>query len=122
LLGCPVLAMLVSQRIVARHRAADPGPGLSRAQVSSVAYRGAGPMWPIRFASDVAHYLVMRSRSAFGWFHMEHAEAGERTSQAEPLVAARLECAELAARLRGEPPPELPARTRQNLARLTPRI
>jgi hypothetical protein len=116
------LAMLVSQRAVARHSAADPALGLRRAQVSPSAYRGSGGLWPVRFVGDLLHYLVLRSRSAFGWNAMEQAEPDERARQAEPLVAARLGGAILAARLRNEPMPEPPVSTQETIDRLTSRI
>jgi len=116
------LAMLVSQRLVGRRRAADPALALAPTQVLPAAYRGTGALWPIRFLGDVLHYLGMRSRSAFGWFQMELAAPGERPARAEPLVAARLQTAILAARLRNEPMPALPRGTREAIDRLTSRI
>jgi len=121
-IGGWALATLASQRVVARHAATDPVFDLTRRQLTPAAYRSVGLTWPIAFARDVMHYLTARNRSAFGVFHMQHASADERQAQAEPMAAARIQGAVLAARLRNEPLPELPARTAAFVDRLTSRM
>lgn len=116
------LAMYVSLRIVRRHESVDPALRLARGQLSLGAYRGTGPAWPIHYLRDLLAYLVLRNRSAFGWVHLKSARPDARAALADPLVATRLRGAILAARLRNEPVPELPAGSRAAVERLVSRI
>jgi PrsW family intramembrane metalloprotease len=109
------LAMFVSQRVVVRQT--PPAVALTRNEVRAGAYRGGGPTWPIRLVRDWLHYLALRNRSAFGV-----TEAGVSEADANRYVASRLQAGILAARLRNESLPELPARWRARLAEMTSRI
>ncbi len=116
------LAMFVSARVVRHHADADPVSTLTRAQLSTASYRGTGATWPIRLVRDWLHYLVLRSRVAFGWFQMEAARPDARTALAEPVAASRLRGAQLGGRLRNEPLPALPPPAQARLDSLIPRI
>ena len=112
------LGMWLSHSVMSRHAAQHQALSPSRREVSVAAYRGTGVTWPLRFFGDLLHYLAMRGRSAFGTFHVEHARETARRSLAEPLVAARLQTALLAARLRNRPLPAPPARIAARMHRL----
>jgi hypothetical protein len=117
-----LVAMLVSRRAVARHTGELPELALARPQITTKAHRGSGPTWPLRFAADLLHYLVLRGRSAFGGTQYERSSKGKRSAEADALVAVRLQEASLAARLRGDAVPQLPAAVRHRATRLTSRL
>jgi len=100
-----VLATLASQRVLRRHRRADPATRLSRADLSTAAYREGGPTWPIRFAGDLLRFIRARNRVAYAWPSTDPAVAPDRAEPTESVVNAWVEAGSLAWRLRGRPQP-----------------
>lgn len=117
-----VVATLVTRRLIARHRAADPAFATGRTRFSSALYRRTGATWPLAFTRDVLRYWRMRTRLAMGWASLELAPADRRSTAADSLAPVRIEALALAARLRNEPMPPLPEVSQQRVARALGRI
>jgi hypothetical protein len=106
--GMWVLATIAAIRLAARHAAADPPTRLARAELSTAAYRGSGPTWPLRFAHDAFRYLRLRNRVANAWEAIDRANGSRRTRLADEAAGAWANAALLAMRLR-RPVPASPS-------------
>jgi hypothetical protein len=100
-IGGWILATVVAQRIIARHRAVDPHAYVAPRALSLAAYRDAGLTAPLRLAADLLLYLRMRNRTAYGLYLL--APDASRAIRQRPLrlYATRLRALLLAERLRG---------------------
>jgi len=98
-----VLGTLASRRLLARHRRADPSTRLSRAELSTAAYRAGGPTWPFRFAGDLLRFLRARNRVAYAWPSTDAPVGPEDAEPSDTVVQAWVEAGTLAWRLRGKP-------------------
>jgi hypothetical protein len=117
-----VVGSLVTRRLVAGHRAADPAFATGRVRFSTALYRQTGATWPLSFARDVLRYWRMRTRLAIGWANLAGAPADRRGEAADALAPVRIEALALAARLRNEPLPPLPEASQQRITRALGRI
>ena len=121
-IGLWVVGSLVTRRLIARHRAADPAFAASRVRFSPALYRQTGATWPLSFARDVLRYWRMRTRLAIGWAGLEAIPSGRRGATADALLPVRVEALALAARLRNERLPPLPEAAQERLTAALGRV
>jgi hypothetical protein len=100
-IGLWALAMVLARRIVAKHGDVDPALRLTRADLSTAAYRSSGPAWPLRFVADLLRFIRLRNRVAYAWPGLDHASGKHRDELADQVVVTWLRAGLLASRLRG---------------------
>jgi hypothetical protein len=98
-----VVATVISQRVIAQHRAADPHAYVALSEISPAAYRGAGVRAPLQLAADLVRFLRLRNRTAYGLYLLAPDTARGLRQQPLRLYATRLRALLLAERLRGGP-------------------